>query len=121
MQTNQYKELLEKEFELLEKELKGLGKVNPNNSEDWVATESSEMKANDDRSDENDNADELEELGERNAILSDLEIRYQNVKKALKRIEEKTFGKCEICGEKIETARLQANPAATTCMEHMGN
>ena len=53
------------------------------------------------------------------AILADLEARYDAVLSALARIEEKKYGKCEVCGEAIEAARLEANPAATTCTTHL--
>jgi len=118
MKTNFYKEKLEEELILLTKELKTVGKINPDNPIDWEATGSMETNTNDDHSDSNDNADNQEEFGERNAILNDLEIRYNNVKKALRRIAEGNFGKCEVCGKEIEAERLKANPAATTCLDH---
>jgi len=121
MNIKKYKEKLEEEFRLLTKELKSLGQINPNNPNDWVAKGDKETNANDDHSDPNDNADDLEELGERNAILSDLEIRFANVKNALQRIEDGTYGICKVSGEPIEEARLDANPAATTCMAHMND
>lgn len=40
------------------------------------------------------------------------------VENALSRIENRTYGKCEVCGEQIEEQRLQALPYATLCMEH---
>lgn len=40
------------------------------------------------------------------------------VENALSRIENGTYGKCEVCGEQIEEQRLQALPYATLCMEH---
>ncbi|WP_372862453.1 TraR/DksA family transcriptional regulator [Psychrobacter sp.] len=40
------------------------------------------------------------------------------VENALSRIEDGTYGKCEVCGEQIEEQRLQALPYATLCMEH---
>jgi RNA polymerase-binding transcription factor DksA len=30
-----------------------------------------------------------------------------------------SYGKCEVCGKAIEADRLEANPAAPTCKEHM--
>lgn len=39
-----------------------------------------------------------------------------NIEKALGRIREGTYGECEICSEKIPTARLQALPYATMCI-----
>ena len=38
----------------------------------------------------------------------------------LKKIEEGSFGVCEINGDKIEEDRLLANPAARTCKKHLG-
>ena len=40
------------------------------------------------------------------------------VENVLSRIENGTYGKCEVCGEQIEEQRLQALPYATLCMEH---
>ncbi|WP_201604579.1 TraR/DksA family transcriptional regulator [Psychrobacter immobilis] len=40
------------------------------------------------------------------------------VENALSRIENGTYGKCEVCGEQIEEQRLQALPYANLCMEH---
>ena len=40
------------------------------------------------------------------------------VENALSRIENGTYGKCEVCGEQIEEQPLQALPYATLCMEH---
>ena len=40
------------------------------------------------------------------------------VENALNRIENGTYGECEVCGEHIEAQRLQALPYATLCMKH---
>lgn len=121
MDTKKYKEKLEQELKLLTKELGGIGQVAGENPNDWIAKGDEEANANDDHSDKNDNADDLEELGERAAIVSDLEIRFKNVRDALQRIKDGTYGICEISGESIEETRLDANPAATTCIEHMND
>ena len=41
----------------------------------------------------------------------------KKIKKALKRIENKTFGVCEKCGEDITNKRLKARPVTTQCIE----
>lgn len=69
-------------------------------------------------SDANEVADFGEEADERIATLAELETRYRNVIRALHKIESGTFGICEISGEKIEVERLEANPAARTCIAH---
>ncbi|WP_010199286.1 TraR/DksA family transcriptional regulator [Psychrobacter sp. PAMC 21119] len=40
------------------------------------------------------------------------------VENALSRIENGTYGECEVCGKLIEEKRLEALPYATLCMEH---
>lgn len=35
---------------------------------------------------------------------------------ALERLDTEEFGYCEVCGEEIAPARLEHNPAATTCI-----
>lgn len=39
---------------------------------------------------------------------------------ALQRIEQGTFGLCEICGEPIELNRLKADPLITRCLSCQG-
>ncbi|MDN6276460.1 TraR/DksA C4-type zinc finger protein [Psychrobacter sp.] len=40
------------------------------------------------------------------------------VENALSRVENETYGECEVCAEPIEEKRLEALPYATLCMEH---
>lgn len=39
------------------------------------------------------------------------------IQQALKRIDDGTFGICEVCGEPIDTKRLEARPVTTLCIE----
>jgi DnaK suppressor protein len=39
------------------------------------------------------------------------------IKEALERIENKTYGMCEECGEQISEARLKARPVTTLCID----
>lgn len=41
----------------------------------------------------------------------------KKIKKALERIENKTFGVCEKCGEDISIERIKARPVTTQCIE----
>jgi len=41
----------------------------------------------------------------------------KKIDEALKRIEDGTFGICEVCGEKIGVKRLQARPVTTLCID----
>jgi RNA polymerase-binding transcription factor DksA len=69
--------------------------------------------------DENSQADAAEEADERIAIMAELENRYRSIIHALQKLENGTYGICEISGEQIEERRLIANPAARTCVHHM--
>jgi RNA polymerase-binding transcription factor DksA len=44
-----------------------------------------------------------------------LEKRLADVENALNKIDGGSYGICEVCGNKIEEDRLEANPAARTC------
>ena len=39
------------------------------------------------------------------------------IKKTLEKIEEGTFGFCEVCGEPIDFKRLEARPVTTHCID----
>lgn len=112
---NKYKGLLEAEKEKLLNELSSVGRKNPSNPQDWEATPTD---LDSDSADENETADIMESLDENKAIVDQLEIQLLQVESALGKIEFGTYGKCNVCGEEIPEARLDANPAALTCMEH---
>ena len=40
-----------------------------------------------------------------------------HIDEALRRIQEKTYGKCQECGQDISTARLEAVPHARLCIK----
>lgn len=115
MDTTHFKEKLTAEKTQLESELSSVGRRNPSNPKDWEATPGDHGP----EADPTDVADTSEAFQENQAILEDLEVRYNNVTKALEKIELGTFGTCEIGGETIEEDRLEANPAARTCKTHM--
>ncbi len=112
---NKYKGLLEVEKEKLLKELASIGRRNPSNPQDWEATATD---LDSDSADENETADVMESLDENKAIVDQLEIQLLQVESALGKIEAGTYGKCNTCEQEIPEARLDANPAALTCMEH---
>jgi DnaK suppressor protein len=39
------------------------------------------------------------------------------IRKAIEKVEDGTFGFCEVCGEPIEFKRLEARPVTTLCIE----
>jgi RNA polymerase-binding transcription factor DksA len=117
MNTDAYRARLEEEKKKLEGELSTVGRRNPSNPADWepIATETGQ------EADVTDAADRMESFGDNVAILTDLENRYNDVMGALERMEKGTYGTCSIGGEAIEEARLDADPAATTCKAHIAN
>ena len=51
--------------------------------------------------------------------LSSLQFRaLQDVRAALERLDNGTYGKCVVCGRSIEPSRLRAIPETPYCIEH---
>ncbi len=71
-----------------------------------------------DERDDEANAEEVEEYTADLAITERLEKKSKEVAAALERIENGTYGQCENCpGEEIPLERLEAYPAAKTCLK----
>lgn len=116
MHTEKLQKQLEAEQESIKNELSELGIQNPQTDKDWIPTPGDPV---DTESDPNDLGDRSEDWAERRGTLDVLETRFNNIKRALQKIEDNTFGTCEICGNTIESERLEANPAARTCKTHI--
>ena len=114
--TAYFKKKLEEELALLETQLKTVARKNPSNPADWELT-GAEMDVT--TADPFDEATSYETEEENAGILNALEIRYNEVKDALARVEAGTYGICKVGGQEITRERLEANPAATTCTVHM--
>ncbi len=115
MRLKHFKQKLETEKEKLESEMGSVGRKNPSVPGDWESIPSETGM----ESDLADQADVVMSRESNTAILADLEARYDTVLSALKRIEKGGYGKCEVCGGKIEDARLEADSSATTCITHL--
>ncbi len=116
MDLNHFKNKLEKERAILLAELNKVSRQNPENPRDL------EAKSEDidiERADRNEVADKFESFEGDVAIVKELEPQLNDVNLALEKIQNNKFGICEIGGEKIEVERLEANPAARTCMAHI--
>lgn len=111
-----FEEKLIAELAELKAELESVGRKNPDNPKDWQALPE---KMDTLTADETEIADSLEAFEGNTAILKQLEIRYNEVSAALARVKASLYGRCEKGGEIIESDRLEANPAATTCKAHM--
>lgn len=52
------------------------------------------------------------------AARADAERRVREIDTALERIDDGTWGTCEVCGQAIGDERLEARPQAVRCREH---
>lgn len=50
------------------------------------------------------------------AVLTAARRRHQDLADALGRLDAGSYGLCDVCGEAIPAARLEARPAARTCV-----
>jgi RNA polymerase-binding transcription factor DksA len=111
-----FKKKLLEEKAALEKELEQVGIKDPTRT-NWEARPADTRDIS--SADENTVADAIEGYEENNAITNTLEARYKDIVSGLDKIEKGVYGKCQVCQKDIELARLEANPAARTCIEHM--
>lgn len=52
------------------------------------------------------------------SILEQVEAELADIEHALHRLDDGTYGTCEVCGKAIPDERLEAMPAARLCLEH---
>ena len=52
------------------------------------------------------------------SILEQVEAELADVEHALRRLDDGTYGTCEVCGRVIPDERLEAMPATRLCLEH---
>jgi RNA polymerase-binding transcription factor DksA len=116
--TQKFKVQLEAMRANLTSELNVIGIHDPENPSDWVAIPEG---VDPNEADSDLVADVVEEWDERRALVATLERQYNDIARALAKIEQGTYGICEISGQPIEEDRLIANPAARTCKEHMND
>src|ERR1700742_4816206 len=114
MNTDTFKTRLLEEKATLEQEMDSVGRKSAANPNGWEALpQDTELAA-----DPNDVASEIAGYEDNAAILKDLEARYSSVTAALARIDDGSYGICSVGGEEIEEERLNADPAAGTCIAH---
>lgn len=114
--TEHFRQKLEAEKQELEAELEKIGRKNPDNPSDWEATPPDRDVS---QADENTVADTISDFEDNNAIVNTLEARYKDIRSGLDKIKHGVYGICQVCKKEIEVDRLEANPAARTCKEHM--
>jgi DnaK suppressor protein len=52
------------------------------------------------------------------SILEQVEAELADIEHALARLDDGTYGRCDVCGAVIDDARLEALPAARFCLAH---
>lgn len=58
------------------------------------------------------------EQGEHRTLAGTMEEQLAEVERALGKMDDGTYGTCEVGGEPIPVARLEAVPTARVCIEH---
>lgn len=114
--TEFFKNKLKEEEGTLISELNSIGVKNKDLENDWQVTPA-EREQQIESQDEI--ADRMEDIEEREATEVALETRLKEIRHALEKIDQGKYGICEISGEEIEEDRLKANPAARTCKKHL--
>jgi DnaK suppressor protein len=99
--TVDYRALLEEERDELGAKLEELGVGSGRLNYDPNFADSSQVTA---------------ERGEVEALAGKLRETLSEVERALAKLEDGSYGKCEDCGEQIDPLRLEAKPAAPYCI-----
>jgi DnaK suppressor protein len=59
------------------------------------------------------------EQGENKLLASQLRGELEGIERALAKLDDGTYGRCERCDKEIPAARLEAMPAARFCIDHV--
>lgn len=65
-----------------------------------------------------DSAQVAAERGENRVLYDQLRRELDDIEHALARMDEGTYGTCEVCGADIAVARLEMLPATRFCIDH---
>ncbi len=118
MNTQLYKTLLETERDEIMSELGGISVKDPITGSFTADVDADDAETMADTLDMDNRNEEYEESS---ALTETFSARLTEVNNALSKIESGNYGTCSVCGNEIEEARLQANPAATTCVADMNS
>jgi RNA polymerase-binding transcription factor DksA len=58
------------------------------------------------------------EQGEAKVLVASLTDQLADVERALNKIGDGAYGRCEVCGNEIASPRLEAMPATRYCIDH---
>jgi len=105
------KQLLEKQRDSLQQELKSFATEDKNLKHNWDARYPNRENGN-----MEEEADEAQEYDNLLSLEHNLELRLKDINQALEKIENNKYGVCEKCDKEIDEKRLQACPEAKLCM-----
>ncbi|MDO8530293.1 MAG: TraR/DksA C4-type zinc finger protein [bacterium] len=108
----QLKVRLESGKQALEKELASFAVEDKNLKDNWDV-----KPLNNEDSDMEEKADELQEYDNLLSVEHSLELRLRDINLALEKMGKNEYGNCEKCSKEIEAERLQAIPEAKLCMK----
>jgi len=111
-----FKKKLEEELKAVEHDMGTVGRKNPDVEGDW---EAQPRGADASATEPDEQADKFEAYESDSSVLDTLEIRFRDIKRALGKIANGTYGVCEVGAQEITEERLEADPAARTCTNHM--
>lgn len=114
--TQLYKTLLETEKDELINDLGSISIKDPTTGNYLTKSDTTETEA-----DDSDLDDRNEEFEGDSAMTETLSLRLKDVEDALSKIQNNTYGICEVCKNEIEKERLQANPSARNCIADMNS
>ena len=122
LELDTFKKKLLAEKAKLEAELSGISvHPDPKKPNDWEATYEAPTDIETTHAPDIDPMDVAETIGNYEkgfALNKELEQRLGLVTHALEKVAAGTYGKCDTCQSMIPLARLEANPAAATCISH---
>ncbi len=110
----QLKKKLEVEKKKLTKELSSFAKKDPKRKGNWLTKL---PFLGNDRSHKDESAERIEAYETLLPIEHTLETRLKKVNRALEKIDNKDYGKCEKCGGDIKVKRLEIVPEARLCLK----
>jgi len=51
--------------------------------------------------------------------LDDMEAEVADIERALARLDDRSYGTCEVCGQQLDETVLHERPAARYCARHL--
>lgn len=114
--TQLYKTLLETERDEINNDLSSISVKDPITGNYSTTSDTSETQP-----DDSDLDDRNEDFENDSAMTETLSLKLKDINDALLKIQNGTYGICEVCQNQIEEERLQANPSARNCIADMNS